>query len=103
MQIKTATVNPYAKQSLVNGHQSNGISIPAPIPQHAATASILKTALPTMVPVDCGAINSITILALPIMLSNMLILEQKCKIIVIIGNAKYPALKLLLFDSSLQH
>lgn len=103
MQIKTATVNPYAKQSLVNGHQSNGISIPAPMPQHAATASILKTALPTIVPAYCGAINSIRFLALPIMLSNILVLEQKREIIVIIGNAKYQALKLLLFDSSLQH
>ena len=50
MKIKTVTVNPYARQSRVRGHQSRGTAILAPIPQHAATAKILNTALPTIVP-----------------------------------------------------
>lgn len=64
--MRTATVKPYARQSRVNGHQSNGTVIPAPIPQHAATARILNTALPTIVPRPMSP----SVINVPITLTN---------------------------------
>lgn len=48
--MRPITANPYIKQSRVTGQRSSLITWPAIKPQHAGTASILKTAEPTIVP-----------------------------------------------------
>ncbi len=64
--IRMMTVRPYAKQSLVIGYQSMGTLWPVKSPQTAMTPKMLKTALPTIVPMP----RSLSVTNVPMMFAK---------------------------------
>ena len=62
--MRMMTVRPYARQSLVMGYQSMGTLCPVNKPQTAMTPKMLKTALPTIVPIP----RSLSVTKVPMML-----------------------------------